>query len=68
MLDSYVRQRGDLSLLQAIDKMSYKPATILQDYVPQMKKKVEFKKEWMQILSSLTSILLRTEQVIKIQH
>lgn len=39
MLDSYVRQRGELSLLQAIDKMSYKPATILQDYVPQMTKK-----------------------------
>ena len=39
ILGSYVRERGLLSLPQAIKKMSLMPAETLEDYVPQMKRK-----------------------------
>jgi len=39
VLRSYVRERGLLSLNEAIRKMSLMPAQTLQDFVPQMKKK-----------------------------
>ena len=39
VLRVYVRERGVLSLSDAIKKMSLMPAQILEDYVPQMKKK-----------------------------
>ncbi|MCL9773764.1 amidohydrolase family protein [Vibrio methylphosphonaticus] len=39
ILGSYVRDRGLLSMEEAIRKMSYMPATVLDGFVPQMKKK-----------------------------
>ncbi|MGR5117806.1 amidohydrolase family protein [Vibrio astriarenae] len=39
ILETYVRDRGVMSIEEAIFKVSYAPATILQDYVPQMMKK-----------------------------
>lgn len=39
MLRSYVRERGLLSLSEAIRKMSLMPAQTLEDFVPQMKTK-----------------------------
>lgn len=39
VLGSYVRDRGLLSMEEAIRKMSYMPATVLDGFVPQMKKK-----------------------------
>ncbi len=39
ILRSYVRERGLLSLPEAIRKMSLMPAQNLEDFVPQMKKK-----------------------------
>ncbi len=39
VLRSYVRERGVLSLKEAIRKMSLMPARTLEDFVPQMKKK-----------------------------
>ncbi|WP_163132735.1 amidohydrolase family protein [Agarivorans sp. Alg241-V36] len=39
ILGSYVRERGLLSVEEAIRKMSYMPATVLDGFVPQMEKK-----------------------------
>ncbi|WP_263829201.1 amidohydrolase family protein [Ruegeria aquimaris] len=39
ILRSYVRERGVLSMSEAIRKMSLMPAQTLEDFVPQMKKK-----------------------------
>lgn len=39
ILRSYVRQRGLLSMSEAIRKMSLMPAQTLEDFVPQMRKK-----------------------------
>lgn len=38
-LRHYVREEGKLSLLEAIERVSYGPARILQDGVPQMRRK-----------------------------
>jgi N-acyl-D-glutamate deacylase len=39
VLQEYVRERGLISLPDAINKMSYMPADLLDDSIPQMKKK-----------------------------
>ncbi|MEZ8271856.1 amidohydrolase family protein [Vibrio splendidus] len=39
ILGTYVRERGLLSMEEAIRKMSYMPATVLDGFVPQMEKK-----------------------------
>ncbi|OEF87824.1 amidohydrolase family protein [Vibrio breoganii] len=39
ILGSYVRERGLLTMEEAIRKMSYMPATVLDGFVPQMEKK-----------------------------
>ncbi len=39
ILGSYVRERGLLTMEEAISKMSYMPATVLDGFVPQMQKK-----------------------------
>lgn len=39
VLRSYVRERALLSLPEAIEKMTLMPAQVLEDFVPQMKRK-----------------------------
>jgi N-acyl-D-glutamate deacylase len=39
ILGSYVRDRGLLTVEEAVRKMSYMPATVLDGFVPQMEKK-----------------------------
>ena len=38
-INTFVKERSQISLLEAIERMSYGPAKILEDSVPQMKSK-----------------------------